>query len=496
MGENRTEDDLTEMVLKPGNHGMVVVHGVADTVTKGDLLASVTNSLADVLLDSPVMRPDGASERPVIRREADLSAETPSVTLSIETPDGKEASWVCKEAFWAEAFPPPSAPSVFKWLLGQQMVAQLRYVWKGLKDDPANNEDFHPPTPGKTEPHWRSRGLVNFIYRLELAALGILLLPLSVIVPLLLVLIWPLYWLPRFGFLAGFLNLLHSLDPFLSRVLGDIKRYIEHGVWAANARGILEDIVIGMLEGRHGEMEDVTIVAHSLGAVVAYDALAEGGRIADLVAGSAAGQAKRITLVTVGSGINQVFKLVRGSNLYARTQFDRPLAAAITGGPQATAGMEDLSESRFYWLDIYARFDPVPAGDLDDDIISRAQVDPRLVKRRRVINFDNPVRDHTHYWQNRELVMPRIARAVNGGEYPWPAARITQERVRRRIRGVATLGLLRLLIALVVIASLVVAGLQLVDTIPGGPMAVPEAVAVIAIGIYQLIRSRKFGDIT
>jgi hypothetical protein len=90
---------------------------------------------------------------------------------------------------------------------------------------------------------------------------------------------------------------------------------------------------------------------------------------------------------------------------------------------------------------------------LDKKFEVQAKIHPEQIKRRRVINLDNPFRDHSYYWVNKDLVMPRIARAINGGTgYPWPRAGITPEKVERHIKGVAMLLTLRLsLTALVLI---------------------------------------------
>ena len=486
------------MGLSQGRHGVIVIHGISDNEQRGEFLASVTNSLADSLLESPSGHGTDSLAYSVIKRELDITSDPSSATLYIRAPDSTEAIWVCKEAFWADAFPAPLASSVLHWLW-PQIGSQLRYAWEGFWRDPANNEEYRPE--GRQAPEkspWRTYAFTNCVYRAELLAMGLLLLTLSVVVPVALFFIWPLYWMPRLQFLAHFLDWLHKMDPFLSRSLGDVRRYIEHGMWSASARGRLESIVIDMLNEKFGKVEDITIIAHSMGAVVAYDALGEGGRIAQVVEQlGASGKRKKLTFVTIGSGINQVFRMVRKSNLYAQMQFRRPLARQITGFEPGTGQKSASLQERFFWLDIYARFDPVPAGDLDDEIIEQAQVHKDQVKRRRVINLDNPVRDHSYYWKNRALVMPRIARAINGGaEYPWPEAGIIDKKVRRHIQAVAILALLRLLMAIVVVGCLVMGGLTLTGVLTILSYVVWLLFALVAVGAYQSIRSSRFGDIS
>ena len=129
------------MPLCSGSHGVIVIHGIGDNQKRGDLLAKIMNSLADALLESPARDETGGKVPPVIEREMEIATDPPSVTLHISAPDGAKATWLCKEAFWADAFPAPAASSVLRWLL-KQIGHQLKYVWNGFFRDPANNEDF------------------------------------------------------------------------------------------------------------------------------------------------------------------------------------------------------------------------------------------------------------------------------------------------------------------------------------------------------------------
>lgn len=193
---------------------------------------------------------------------------------------------------------------------------------------------------------------------------------------------------------------------------------------------------------------------------------------------------------------HQTFRMARKSNLYARLRFRQSLAPEITGYDHNANQSSQALQAKFFWPDIYARFDPVPAGALEPEIERQAKVRPTQVKRRRVINLDNPLRDHSYYWLNKNLVMPRIARAINGGtEYPWPEAGITQEKLARHIGGVAMLGILRLLVGAIIVACLVVLGLRLFGAI-SIPVTVPFIVALLGIGLYRTVRSWRFGDIS
>lgn len=452
------------MALSPGNHGVIVTHGIGDNMKPGNLLADFTNLLADALVES-----QGKGDDPEIRREADLSGDPPSVTLQIKSPSEEKATWVCKEAFWGDAFPPPKASTVLWWLLTKNLYNQIKYVLDGIHKDPANDETFIPERDKKIEkkrhpgpPDWTAKTDQKSSYNKFIAKSTltfILIFPLALITYFVLSLIWICQFIPSIGPLEKVLKWVHKLDPFLSNSLGDVQKYIEHGVWSANARARLEKIIIAMLNDQFGTVEDITIVAHSMGCVVTYDALVEGGKVAEEVKSlESQGKSKKITFVSVGSGINQVFRLAKKSNPYAQRQFKRPLAKEITGYG-ATPGKEsEPFQDRFFWLDIYARRDPVPAGDLDDDIIEQAKVVPeRQVKRRKVINTDSIMFDHTSYWANKDIVMPRIARAINGGtEYPWPEAGITPRKLSHRAKYASRFDRLTKIVVGVVIAGCVV----------------------------------------
>ena len=431
------------------NQNIVVVHGVGQDTRRGDLLAKVVNLVADSLLESAVICRD-ETIYPVITREMDVTGETPTAKLHITAPGGEQpVTWTFKEAFWDDKFPPPPPSAVLRWL-GIQMRSQLDSIRHGLLKDPDNSRTFYEPDrPPEDVPVEESRRVGRFdaavfwLQHLALAAAVLLVFP---VLWAAFCAFWLLYWVPRIGPLEQPLKGLERIDPFLSYVLGDAQRYVEDGVWAASARGVLEDIVIRwLIAPDDGETGGITIVAHSLGCLIAYDALADGGRIAAAVGRqSATGQRKKITFVSVGSAITRLLPVAQGtgSSLQARERFDRALDPVITGFAGGDVDCPPRVREQFYWLDIHADMDPVPGGALPDKIVTKAGVYPCQVKRRRVSNLMNPVRDHSYYWCNRSEVGPRIARAINGGDYPWPEAGITKEKLEDHYGGLK--GLIKL----------------------------------------------------
>lgn len=422
------------MALSPGTHGVIVTHGIGDNTKPGDILADFTNGLADYLMESHATDKTGKPMYPEIRREADLSADPPSVILHLKSPSGETASWLCKEAFWGDAFPPPSASSVAWWLLGQNLQAQLRFVWKGISSDPSNSaiDDSR---------EWTADRLLTSRHRAKLSVEGITIPFLAGFAYFLLLVVWISHYLPAFGPVATVQKWLHKFDPFLSNSLGDVQRYVVHGIWSANARERMEKVLKGMLNDEYGTVQDITLVAHSMGCVVAFDSLATGGEVAVEIARlESQGKRKKLALVTVGSGINQVFPMaLKSTNIFARTRFQESLAKEITGYDENAKQDAKTLQNKFFWLDIFARRDPVPAGGLSQALFSQAKLSPSQFKPRPVINTDSMILDHISYWANHDLVMPRIARAINGGtDYPWPEARITPARIEKRTRQAAS----------------------------------------------------------
>ncbi|MBI2850518.1 MAG: alpha/beta hydrolase [Chloroflexi bacterium] len=436
------------MYLSPGTHGVIIVHGIGDQLP-GDTLAGFAKGICDALINSPK-----GNDLPAIELKSDLSGSPPSVTLRITSPYGEQANWVCQEAYWNDAFPPPSATQVLWWGVNQNLRNQLSSLLKTL-EDPVNEElpteterqkekakaGSGAGTTGAVEQSKKSKTQV----RAKSGILsGIALIPLVPLTYFLLGLTWLLHIVPSIGPLDKAISWIRKLDPSLSSSLGDVQRYVEQQIWSANARARLENIVIAMLND--GGIKDITIVAHSMGSIVAYDALTEGGNIADAITRAAGKNSKKITFVSVGAAINRVFAVVSPPSSkksarekardtrYNDLQITKPLAKAITGyGDAAYAGH---LEDKFFWLDIFARRDPVPSGPIETRIIEKAGIDPiKQMKERKVINTDNFVFDHSSYWGNKELVMPRIVRAINGGKgYPWPEAGITEDKVSRRVR--------------------------------------------------------------
>jgi hypothetical protein len=253
-------------------------------------------------------------------------------------------------------------------------------------------------------------------------------------------------------FVVGWLH--KNIDPFLSKSIGDLSQYFEHTVWSASIRHRLEEIVIDMLNT--DAIEDVTIVAHSMGCLVSYEVLSKDEDVAMAVAElKKTGKSKNITLVSFGSAINLSFDMVRQPivSLEAKQRIDEPFAPEITGHVPGEPDRPGI----FHWMDIHSRLDPVPAGFPsaillgENDALSEEQVEQRSI-----INMDDLFQDHGAYWHNREQVMVRIAKAINGGKYPWASLEPTREILVKRVKSASTWVIFRGIAVILGIAAAIV----------------------------------------
>ena len=427
-------------------HGVVVVHGQVDASQScGEQLALVANGIADTLENA-----GGRVER-LFRVEGERARGSLLVTKPGSAEPEDEFRFV--EAYWVRALPPAPSDVVLRWILRsapRETMAVIRGFWRNAANDRVDDET------GKRS-DYPARAWLRLTFTAELVILTVVIALMVVLSVVLSPLIYVFYSIAGAGrsktggVLAGVSAAFHKVDPFLTVVLGDTWRFVEDGMWSVNIRSIVETEVVAFYEDP--EIADISVIAHSAGCGVCYDALAEGR--ATGAAAARLPRPKRLTLVTAGSAINRCHTLSKHSKTspYTRRMSVERLDPRITGSGRAPAATpEEMAalRSRFYWLDVYARMDLVPGGSISETVAKMAGLDPCQIKRRPVINEDSLVRDHFGYFNNTDLVTPRLIRAIYGGEYPWlgtsraDTPQITGDRVARRTRAVAALQALRM----------------------------------------------------
>lgn len=141
----------------------------------------------------------------------------------------------------------------------------------------------------------------------------------------------------------------------------------------------------------------IVVIAHSMGVVLAYE-----GLTAALEQQWAAATEKDITFISLGQALHRIWPLDRTD-------------------PHRLRGVLPRSVR---WLNFWARYDPVAAGDLGPKSLPPARdwndpdepsPDPKLrqslalVENVKVVNHDSLFTDHISYWVNAEQVIGPIA---------------------------------------------------------------------------------------
>jgi hypothetical protein len=441
-------------VTEAKKHGVLVVHGQGNLQLPGEQLALVANGIADTL--------ENAGGTVVRQFHVEGESSTGLLVVSHPRREGVD-EFHFVEGYWARALPDVGADVVAKWMLKRGLLDALTIV-RGFRGNIANDN-----VGDGSRSDYPARFWLRAVFAFELAILSGLVVAVAVVMTILAPVIYAIYSLSGGvgnakggAFLAPLMKALHSLDGFLGTTLGDTWRFVEDGMWSSNIRGAVERPLVAFYDDP--EIVDITIIAHSAGCGVCYDALAEGRAV-----GEAAGASpKRLTFASCGSAVNRnyVFALKTQTSPYARRLSVEPIDSRITGVPPgsgpvaaaATDGEKTALRERFYWLDIAARMDLVPGGGLRDEMVGVARIDPCQLKVRRVINEDSLIHDHFGYFNNSDLVTPRLIRALYGGEYPWDGVngretpKVTADRIAHRTHTVAWLQALRLAIGGIIVA--------------------------------------------
>lgn len=400
-----------ERATERRRHGVVFVHGVGDQ-RKSDTLLDFGEPVLDWLTSwyrargesAPQLSSVALSFSPIDVGETD---SLPRATLLLPNGD----SWVLAEAWWAASNRRPGFLTMIRWS-GRHLGEILIQLWW------AAHQRFHRwlhPRPDSTDPSF----LARFIDLLN--CLGLLVLyPAGAVVgyPALLVLM-VLAQVPVRA-VQDFV-LLKLVRPFLEINAGEFRTYLVDELQAANMRRRVAEAV-SWLAVREG-CDDVTIVAHSEGAVVSFGMLADPTLLA----------ARHVRkLITFGAGLNKAWQIEPGLE-----RLHGPIPDHI------------------HWLDIWSSYDPVPAGWLQPRVPgggwapifrpSKAVVDEQHLTARddpnpyaetdsasgetppapdvywpaseQVTNEMNVLADHGAYFENDEQVLVRLAAEIDSPYY-------------------------------------------------------------------------------
>ena len=412
-----------------GRRAIVVLHGVGGQ-EKGRTLDDIAEPLARFLL-----RFSGQPDHPgALRLDVELRPTEGPARATLRFKVGtQDEEWVITEAWWAERFFGGPTEPVLRW----GFEALLRHGWSvvyGIMVRPVvepnepqtNDEVYREPASGPLSRLW------DLIVAVAVAALYI---PAATVVLALAAILYLIATLPRWLLLpipaaAAAEALVNSL------VNGPGDQYVMTSNYLARSsasQAVVETLAPHLDKGDPGykRCDTVTIIAHSGGAIVSYDALSG----AEVKSWKFDEEGTTVTWFTVGSGLNLAYRM------------------------GATRGFWDRGlDRRVKWVNLWARYDPVPHGPAIKQMQQRIAADPQGTDRchsLRVVNRDNPFADHGEYWRNYEEVVSRFVYEIMG--HPQQGQPLRQDvqkaigEIEQHRRGVAKIVALRLVVAAVLL---------------------------------------------
>jgi hypothetical protein len=415
--------------------GVVFVHGIGSQPQSSTLrefaqplidwlaLWHETRGIAGCTLRSAELSYGGGLKGP-----ARLRLDVPAV--SNEQGAWPARTWVMAEAWWATRLEAPSFGHMLWWGLRNvwradaKLIEQTAYRWR-LVLARVLGRPIRGHRPAYSEPglfgafiELVSTGLLIGGYTLGGVAGYVVLVPLFAIAQI------PIQRFQQFV-------MVNLIRPLLVDAVGDFTTYLEDDIQALNIREQVASTIDWLVDQEH--CDQVVVLAHSQGTVVAFDALASGSPVhLDKVR----------KLITFGAALNKAFELAH----------QRRLAGTLP--------------AHIYWLDTWAYYDPVPGGQLVREgptplvappatLATRMHWDESTVhwgappgpptgpQPRELTNGMNVLTDHGGYWRNAEQFIARVAQEVDDPDGYYEASRFTfvdeKERVRRRRLRVTTL---------------------------------------------------------
>jgi hypothetical protein len=285
-----------------------------------------------------------------------------------ETPGDKHwdgATWVLAEGWWATRLEAPSMVTMLTW-----SVRILGRFWVGLWNEAIRRTHdrlgHHAAGGAALGEFWERIGNVLLVG----AEIPLAIISYPLVVLLLIIAQIPIDQLQKF-------ILLTLIRPLLVDRVGDFWIYLHDYPGAMHIRRGVEAAIDALADGPD-HCTELVVIAHSQGAVVAFDALTSGG-IKNI------GLIRRF--ITVGGALNKAWSLEEGVKALAA-----PLPKTLTR-----------------WVDLWANYDPVPGGPLRKRF-------PGILVSERLTNAINVLTDHDSYWRNPEQFLSRLAQEIDAPE--------------------------------------------------------------------------------
>jgi hypothetical protein len=269
--------------------------------------------------------------------------------------------------------------------------------------------------PGTTAVDW----WLERLRQGQAAIVDVALIPLAPFLLAALIAFWLLEPLRSAGVLPSpIAQLQRTLTNIPLQSLGDVWIYFKHPWDASRIRVRFEERfrqimeIVRLDQENENKIEAVVVMAHSLGSVVAYEALT-GRRILKLIHEIIhPGGRVRFHFITFGSALNSAWDFVTQEERFRF--FNRLIDPAIR------------------WLNIYSQEDPVSRWPLrrprqPRGILGRLG-QPQSFRNLEVVNQMDMFSDHSAYWNNAEQVLAPMLNRITGGRL------MTRLRMRSRAR--------------------------------------------------------------
>jgi hypothetical protein len=491
---------------EPRRIGIVFVHGIG-TQKPAETFLDWSSSIVRMLGAWRLEQGFGAD--PVVRSQFAFSTSAmPFLELDIPAYAGRAASrWIVTEALWAEAIRAPSLDVVGRYLRDRlwTIVTGIRAGYRTREDrwrerTTATRAEVQTAADSwvadrvaELDPRWWGWiGLIDGLQRSVLTQ-WLVVLPLVALATLMLTIWAPLRRIP-IGPLRDFAEA-RIVDSFLTDWFGDLPVLLDDPVQAANVRARVAETV-SALEGQG--CDSIVLVAHSGGAIVSFETLLDVAYLPD-----SQRPVHVDKFVTLGEGLKLAWRLEGADK--------QPLELG-----NRLAGNLGAARPTLRWVDVWASFDPAPAGPLvapagvelriaepgERGATAAESPDGRLVvESRPVTNLMSLRNDHGGYWDNDEGFLVPLLRHIDDPRGSGDGSRFYRRdelrtvRIERRRQRVAVLGAWRWLVAAAGALALIggglaagaprLAGKTMIDIwnrVPGG-----ELIAAPIAGIWGAI---------
>ncbi len=424
------------LAATPRTTGVVFVHGIGtqpERETLFDWARPIVDVMAEWRREHDELHPESAVGANPVGAASVSDKQNPWIELDVPASAGRDRDrWLLTEAYWAGDVRAPSFTDAIGYVR-RRVVGIIVGITRGygeretkrrdrlrrLADEHGANSD--PRVQVRVRELRRSLGsrwaLIDGLdavwsfppIRWTLAVFA------SIVVLAALAIYSPLRAIP-IGAIRKRVELA-ALDLFLVDWFGDLPVILDDPAQAAAIRTRLLERVTWLHERG---CQDIVLVAHSGGTIVSYGALL---RYSD-------SEMPVAKLVTLGEAIQLGWRLEMEAKNWVE---GNPLRGDLGG-----------RRPELRWVDVWASYDPAPAGPFApvdgsplrtvDSLADRPNGSPISIESRPVTNFMHIGLDHGGYWQNDEGFLIPLIRHIDDPRGDGSGARFYRDPLERTVR--------------------------------------------------------------